>query len=52
MTFQPLRIPSLSDEIDRRIRDYILDNQLQPGDRLPGEADLARQRCARAQGAL
>lgn len=43
MTFQPLRIPSLSDEIDRRIRDYILDNQLQPGDRLPGEADLARQ---------
>ena len=41
MVFQPLRTPNLSEEIRKQVRDYILDNQLKPGDQLPTEAVLA-----------
>jgi DNA-binding FadR family transcriptional regulator len=43
MAFQPLRTPNLNEEIRKQVRDYILDNQLRPGDRLPTESALAEQ---------
>jgi GntR family transcriptional repressor for pyruvate dehydrogenase complex len=42
--FQPIaRESSLSDRVTRQIEKFLLDNKLQPGERLPPERELARQ---------
>lgn len=42
-TMQPLDEIDRVSQIENRIRDYILQNQLQPGDKLPTEEQLAAQ---------
>ena len=39
--FQPVRRSRLYEGIVRQIQDLIADKHLQPGDRLPGERELA-----------
>lgn len=42
-SIRPIPSVSLVPEVHTRLQEYILDNQLQPGDRLPSEAWLAAQ---------
>ena len=37
----PLRGPLLNQAVQERVKDYITDNHLEPGDPLPAEAQLA-----------
>jgi len=39
----PIETPVLHREVQRRIKAYIIESRLQPGDRLPTETDFARQ---------
>ncbi len=40
---RPINLPSMHAELQNRIKEYILNNKLQPGDALPTEAQLAEQ---------
>jgi len=40
---RPLDLPSMHEELQARLREYIMANNLQPEDRLPTEAQLAEQ---------
>ena len=42
-TLKPIDLPSIHEEIQKRIKEYILANGLQPGDPLPSEPQLADQ---------
>jgi len=42
-TIQPIRMPSVHVEIQNRIKEYIIANNLQPNDPLPSEPQLAGQ---------
>ncbi|TXG79393.1 MAG: FadR family transcriptional regulator [Thermomicrobiales bacterium] len=42
-TIRPIETVSLVGEVHTRLQEYIVDNELQPGDRLPSEAWLATQ---------
>lgn len=40
---EPVRVRSLQEEVITRVKDFIISNRLQPGDRLPPEDELARR---------
>ena len=42
-TIQPIQLPSVHIEIQNRIKEYIIANNLQPDDPLPSEPQLAEQ---------
>jgi len=43
MKFEPLLIGKVSDHIERRIKEAILDGKLKPGKKLPSEREMADQ---------
>ena len=42
-TIQPIQMPSVHVEIQNRLKEYIIANNLQPDDPLPSEPQLANQ---------
>ncbi len=42
-SLQPIVSPNLNDLISERLKDYIIQNRLQPGDKLPTEDSLAQR---------